>query len=276
MQSSALPLGHAAAREQLSPSGDRISHAPGSLLFLCNGHGEDLITLRIIQAVHRRAPRRPLTVLPLVGAGRVFDAAVQQGWLTRLGPKAALPSGGFSNQSLRGLLADVRAGLPSLSWSQWQLVRRLGHERQPIVAVGDLLPLLMAWSSGAPFGFIGTPKSDYTWLSGPGRAKSDCYHRLKGSEWDPWEWRLMRSRRCQLVAMRDRLTARGLQRKGVSALAPGNPMMDGLQVQPLPSALDRCRRVLLLCGSRMPEAQRNLQRLVRSAMALRTNPMQRP
>ena len=45
-------------------------------------------------------------------------------------------------------------------------------------------------------------------------------------------------------------------------------MMDGLQVQPLPSALDRCRRVLLLCGSRMPEAQRNLQRLVRSAMAL--------
>ena len=45
----------------MPPSRDRISHAPGSLLFLCNGHGEDLITLRIIQAVHRRAPRRPLT-----------------------------------------------------------------------------------------------------------------------------------------------------------------------------------------------------------------------
>ena len=247
---------------------DRISHAPRSLLFLCNGHGEDLITLRILQAIHRRTPQLSLTVLPLVGKGRAFDAAVQQGWLTRIGPEAALPSGGFSNQSLRGLLADVRAGLPSLSWSQWQLVCRLGHERQPIVAVGDLLPLLMAWSSGAPFGFIGTPKSDYTWLSGPGRAKSDCYHRLKGSEWDPWEWRLMRSRRCRLVAMRDRLTARGLQRKGVAALAPGNPMMDGLRIQPLPSALERCRRVLLLCGSRMPEAQRNLQRLVRSAMAL--------
>ena len=271
MQSSALPLGHAAAREQPSPSGDRISHAPGSLLFLCNGHGEDLITLRIIQAVHRRAPRRPLTVLPLVGAGRVFDAAVQQGWLTRLGPKAALPSGGFSNQSLRGLLADVRAGLPSLSWSQWQLVRRLGHERQPIVAVGDLLPLLMAWSSGAPFGFIGTPKSDYTWLSGPGRAKSDCYHRLKGSEWDPWEWRLMRSRRCQLVAMRDRLTARGLQRKGVGALAPGNPMMDGLTNSDVPASLGRCRRVLLLCGSRIPEALRNFRRLLDGVSRLKAD-----
>ena len=60
-------------------------------------------------------------------------------------------------------------------------------------AVGDLLPLLMAWSSGQRFGFIGTPKSDYTWSSGPGRHLSDLYHRLKGSEWDPWEWRLMRS-----------------------------------------------------------------------------------
>ena len=44
LQSSALPLGHAAAREQPLPSGDRISHTHGSLLFLCNGHGEDLPT----------------------------------------------------------------------------------------------------------------------------------------------------------------------------------------------------------------------------------------
>jgi uncharacterized protein (TIGR03492 family) len=185
-----------------------------------------------------------------------------------MGPKAALPSGGFSNQSLRGLLADLSAGLPTLSWTQWRLVRRLGRNHQPIVAVGDLLPLLMAWSSGSPFGFIGTPKSDYTWRSGPGRTRSDCYHLLKGSEWDPWEWSLMRSQRCRVVAMRDRLTARGLRRKGVDALSPGNPMMDGLRIHQLPSALERCRRVLLLCGSRMPEAQRNLQRLVRSAMAL--------
>ena len=36
-------------REQSFPSGDRISRN-GSLLVLCNGHGEDLIALRIIQA----------------------------------------------------------------------------------------------------------------------------------------------------------------------------------------------------------------------------------
>ena len=78
-----------------------------------------------------------------------------------------------------------------------------------MLAVGDLLPLALAFSSGAPYGFIGTPKSDYTWRSGPGRSISDRYHRIKGSEWDPWEWTLMRNGRCRLVAVRDRLMGRG-------------------------------------------------------------------
>ena len=72
-------------------------------------------------------------------------------------------SGGFSNQSLRGLVRDLAAGLPLLSWRQWQLVRRWARQGDPLLAVGDLLPLLLAWSGGGRFGFIGTPKSDYTW-----------------------------------------------------------------------------------------------------------------
>ncbi len=44
----------------------------------------------------------------------------------------------------------------------------------------------------------------------------------------------MARRRCRLVAMRDALTARGLRRHGVAALAPGNPMMDGMVAQALP------------------------------------------
>ena len=47
-----------------------------------------------------------------------------------------------------------------------------------------------------------------------------------------------------------------------SQLSTRNPMMDGLVVSPPPAALDRCRRVLLLCGSRMPEAQTNFRRLL--------------
>ena len=264
LQSSALPLGHAAAREPAFPPADRISEGSKGLLVLCNGHGEDLIALRILEALHRRAPQLHLCVLPLVGEGKAFHQAMQQGWLTLVGPSAPLPSGGFSNQSLKGLIDDVLAGLPLLTWKQWRCLRLHRHQVHAVLAVGDLLPLLMAWGSGLRFGFIGTPKSDYTWCSGPGHSLSDWYHRCKSSEWDPWEWATMGSRRCQLVAVRDRLTARGLRRHGVQALAPGNPMMDGLLRRDPPIALERCRRVLLLCGSRMPEALTNAERLLSS------------
>ena len=237
---------------------------------ICNGHGEDLIALRVLEQIHSRQPRLTLEVLPLVGRGSAFDAAAEAGWLKRIGPSASLPSGGFSNQSLSGLLADLRAGLPLLSLRQWLLVGRRARAGCRLLAIGDLLPLLMAWSSGARYGFIGTPKSDYTWRSGPGHSLSDRYHRLKGSEWDPWEWILMGNRRCKLVAARDALTARGLNRHRVRALAPGNPMMDGLVQTDVPPSLERCRRVLLLCGSRMPEASRNFQRLMAGVGRLQT------
>jgi uncharacterized protein (TIGR03492 family) len=70
------------------------------------------------------------------------------------------------------------------------------------------------------------------------------------------------------VAVRDRLTARNLRRHGVAALAPGNPMMDGLATAPPPGWLAGRRRLLLLPGSRMPEAQHNLARLL-AALPLR-------
>ena len=216
-----------------TPEADRISHGMSSrLLVLSNGHGEDGIALRVIRALRERRPSLDIAVLPLVGQGDGYASAEAQGLLRRIGPRQWLPSGGFSNQSLRGLLADLAAGMPLLSWRQGQQVRRWGQGGDPILAVGDLLPLLMAWGSGGRFGFVGTPKSDFTWASEAPNSWgtspiADGYHRAKGSEWDPWEWALMASRRCRLVAVRDGLTARGLRRHGVPALAPGNPMMDG-------------------------------------------------
>jgi uncharacterized protein (TIGR03492 family) len=239
---------------------------PSRLLVLSNGHGEDQIALRLIEALLGRQPGLAVAVLPLVGEGSAFAAAERDGRLRRVGPRLALPSGGFSNQNLAALLADLGAGLPLLSWRQWRLVRAWGRRGDPVLAVGDLLPLLLAWAAGGPYGFLGTPKSDHTWASPalPGWGATplaDAYHRCKGSEWDPWEWALMTSRRCRLVAVRDRLTARGLSRHGVAALAPGNPMMDGLAASSPPTWL-AARRLLLLPGSRQPEAQRNLQRLL--------------
>ncbi|MBC1259744.1 sugar synthetase [Synechococcus sp. BSF8S] len=272
MQSSALPLGHAAIPGVNPGTADRISRSqPARLLLLSNGHGEDLIALRIGRALRERRPAMQLCALPLVGEGEVYRKAEQDGWLQQVGPRQRLPSGGFSNQSLPALLHDLRAGLPALSWRQWQLVRRWGDAGDPILAVGDLLPLLLAWGSGAPYGFLGTPKSDYTWRSGPDRDPlADRYHRCKGSEWDPWEWALMADRRAKLVAVRDGLTARGLRRRGVAALAPGNPMMDGLDPAPLPEPLRQRRRIVLLCGSRLPEALGNARRLLEGLACLPT------
>jgi uncharacterized protein (TIGR03492 family) len=244
------------------------------LLVLSNGHGEDLIALRLIHALLRQRPGLEVVVLPLVGLGSAFAAAESQGLLQRVGPRRQLPSGGFSNQSLRGLLGDLAAGLPLLSWRQWQWVRCWGRRGDPLLAVGDLLPLLLAWASGGPYGFIGTPKSDFTWASPPPEGwpdswLADGYHRCKGSEWDPWEWALMARRRCRLVAVRDPLTARGLRRHRVAAIAPGNPMMDGFAPLPPPAWLAGRRRLLLLPGSRLPEALGNLERLLK---ALPTGP----
>ena len=119
LQSSALPLGHAAMRGSLLPPADRISE-PAALLFISNGHGEDLITLRVLESLHKLQPQIPLAVLPLVGEGNIFSSAVVDGWLDLFGPSLRLPSGGFSNQSLRGFLSDIAAGLTLLTFRQWQ------------------------------------------------------------------------------------------------------------------------------------------------------------
>jgi len=140
-----------------------------------------------------------------------------------------------------------------------------------IVAVGDLLPLLFAWASGADYLFIGTPKSDYTWTSGPRFSLSDFYHRFKGTEWDPWEYWLMRSSRCKMVAVRDKITARGLRNHGVDAIAPGNPMMDGLAKTECPSDFKAYRRLILLCGSRLPEAYENFKKLLIATQLIQTS-----
>ena len=262
MQSSALPLGHAAEKEISISTSNRISQTEQNLLFLSNGHGEDAIACRVIEALHDINQDISYEILPIVGEGKVFAKFIKDGWLSKIGSPIFLPSGGFSNQSFSGLVLDLKSGLLRSLWRQWTLIHNSARQGRIIVAVGDLVPLLLAWASGADYFFIGTPKSDYTWTSGPRFSFSDCYHRLKGSEWDPWEFWLMRSSRCKMVAVRDKITARGLRNHGVEAVSPGNPMMDGFSNETCPNNFDTYRRLILLCGSRLPEAYQNFQNLL--------------
>lgn len=242
----------------------QCSNSPAPpLLVLSNGHGEDLIATRVLTALRQQGHGALMEGMALVGLG---DGLASVPGFRPIGPRQQLPSGGFGNQSFTGLLQDLWAGLGGLTLAQRRTIRqwRGAHPQGTVLAVGDLLPLVLAWGSGLPYGFIGTPKSDWTWLTNWGTTPvADAYHRCKGSEWDPWEWWLMGHGRCRLVVVRDGLTARGLRRHGIDALAPGNPMVDGpADPPPLPTSLRQQRRLLVLPGSRLPECLINLERLL--------------
>ena len=84
---------------------------------------------------------------------------------------------------------------------------------------------------------------------------SDFYHKLKGSEWDPWEMFFMTSPRCKNLIMRDKITANNLNKKKINAKYLGNPMMDFVYAKNQKiSNIISFKRIILLIGSRYPEA----------------------
>ena len=104
LQSSALPLGHAAIQGASTPQADRISEGSGSLLLISNGHGEDLISLRIIEALRNQRPRLTLKVMPLVGTGGSFKAKpTARSRLSRSRRSGKMPERRTSANSLRAL-----------------------------------------------------------------------------------------------------------------------------------------------------------------------------
>jgi len=195
--------------------------------------------------------------MPLVGDGRIFDNLRSQK-VIKIGYQKVLPSGGFSNQSLKGFWNDLKEGMLIYLFKNWLELIKKSKDYQ-ILAIGDFLPLFFAWCSKCDFGFIGTPKSDYTWISGPGKSISDLYHKLKGSEWDPWEMYIMKSHLCKFVIVRDQITSRNLNKKRIDAQFFGNPMMDFLQDTSIEKGnIDNYSKIILLIGSRFPEAYNNL------------------
>ncbi len=258
LQSSALPLGHAADDDLIESLYDPNSNIPNSLLIICNGHGEDVIALEIIKRLLNNIEFKSIEVLPLVGNGDVFDS-LKSNKVRKIGHLKELPSGGFSNQSFKALLQDFLAGFLLDIFKNFLIVKSKSKYDYKIISVGDFLPLFFAWSSRCQFCFIGTPKSDHTWSSGPGWALSDFYHKMKGSEWDPWEILLMRSSRCKSLIMRDEITANNLIKKRINAKYLGNPMMDFVHFKNNKIlSIKHFDRIILLIGSRYPEAFNNL------------------
>ncbi|MBO1049140.1 MAG: hypothetical protein HEQ10_16030 [Dolichospermum sp. DEX182a] len=254
------------------------------LLVLSNGHGEDIIAVRIIQALQQLSSPPDIFALPIVGEGRAY----QQIDISMIGKVQTMPSGGFIYMDSRELMRDLRGGLVQLTLNQIQSIRswvssqtKLGNPKA-ILAVGDIVPLLFAAVSGANYAFVGTAKSEYYVRDEAGllprKSKSAWWENFSGSIYHPWERWLMSRGRCRAVFPRDALTTEILKKWRIPAVDVGNPMMDGLQkiftAQQFyrPDAeLEEVIRpliVTLLPGSRAPEAYNNWEIIMIAVSAL--------
>ena len=155
LQSSALPLGHAANIESIESLNDLTSNASHSLLILCNGHGEDVIASEIIKRLLKKIKNNHIEVLSVVGNGDVFNSIKSKNF-HKIGYLKELPSGGFSNQSMKGFLLDLFAGFLIDNLRNFLIVKQKSKHNCKVIAVGDFLPLFYAWSSECEFSFIGT------------------------------------------------------------------------------------------------------------------------
>ncbi len=220
------------------------------VLFISNGHGEDLHAIQIIKALCQQQPQLEIGAMPIVGQGNAYRNL----GVKIIGPTEALPSGGFINSDRLKILGDIQSGLLTLLWRQVQAIRNYGRDCTSIFAIGDVVVLLGAYLTGKPYtAFIVSSSAYYE-------------NRMKFPLLTDW---LLKSDRCQQIFTRDLYTADMLNKQGYSkAMFVGFPAMDALA----PTGKDlqlapNLPFIALLPGSRLPEAGANLQLLLDLAIA---------
>ncbi|HEY9736675.1 MAG TPA: lipid-A-disaccharide synthase-related protein [Trichocoleus sp.] len=226
------------------------------ILFLSNGHGEDLNASLVLSALRQAAPDVEPAAMSIVGEGTAY----QRLGVPIVGPTQKMPSGGFNyivlgqlinprnwlrNSNPVNLVRDLFSGLIGLTWGQIRAVRRYSQSCDLLFATGDIVPIMFAYITGRPFMVFLVSTSSYY----EGRAAIPLL-----------AMRAMRSHRCRQVFTRDAFTAQDLQQRGLTkAIFAGYPIMDVLtpkekDLQLLPGQ----PMVALLPGSRLPEALNNL------------------
>lgn len=210
------------------------------ILFLSNGHGEDLIATMIAREVKAERESFDVVGFPLVGFGKPYiDAGIRV-----VGVQKTMPSGGFLRHGLHLTLQDVKAGLISLTMQQIKYLRSIRGNVRLTVSVGDVYPLFLAGRYvKSPILSLSTAKSEY----------------IKGHLGiERW---LMR-KYADLVLARDERTYRALSDLGVPAGFAGNVMMDGFSITGENFGLTLDKKVVgVLPGSR-EEAYRNMGMLL--------------
>jgi uncharacterized protein (TIGR03492 family) len=211
------------------------------VLFLSNGHGEDLNASLILQVLIERNPDLTVAALPLVGEGNAYRRL----GIPIPGPTSNLPSGGIIYTSPLNCLRDISAGLIGLTLRQVRSLLPVSRQSDLLVAVGDIFPITLAWLTRRPFvAFLVSTSSYYEGRLRLPPITAFCLH----------------SPRCLQVFTRDRYTAQDLQSRGLKkALYAGYPIIDAVTPMGRELHLDSSMpTIALLPGSRLPEALHNL------------------
>lgn len=234
------------------------TEAPGTVLLVSNGHGEDLSGSLLAAALRRRGVA--VAALPLVGHGAPYLRA----GIPVLGRTRSYSTGGLGYTSARGQLTELLQGQPLYLLQRLLLLGRQRRRFALVVAVGDLLPVLAAWLSGVRAAVYLV-------------AYSSHYEGRLRLPW-PCGW-LLRRPRIRAVWSRDALTAADLSQQ---LLRPvrflGNPFLDPVAAPehwPARQTVPGQQRLALLPGSRLPEALRNLELMLR-LLPLLPPPLQQP
>ena len=220
------------------------------LLLLSNGHGEDLSGSLLAQ--HLQSLGHDVKALPLAGLGRPY----QQAGVPLLGNSHEFSTGGLGYTSLRGRLTELIQG--QILYLLRRLIRLLRQADQIdlIVVVGDVIPVIAAWLSRRPVAtYLVAYSSHYE-----GRLRL------------PWPCGpMLASPRFRAVFSRDQLTADDLSEQlGRPVCFLGNPFMDSVLRSGVAPAKETGSRAVigLLPGSRRPELEQNLLRLLQLAERL--------
>ena len=239
---------------------NQAQSAAGDLLFISNGHGEDLNGSLICAALQAQDPQLVLAALPIVGGGGAYR---RQG-LPLLLQGRDLPSGGMVYQGWN-LWKDLVSGWLIQTLAQLRAARRLGRRYRLVLSVGDHVPLLFAWLTSRPTVVFLVSTSSY------------YEGRLRLSRLTRW---LCHRSAVRLVLTRDAFTARDLQSQGLAkARFLGYPIMDALgETAAHASAGEHSDAIpiALLPGSRQPEAQANLALLLQVCERLAQIAPERP
>jgi len=216
------------------------------ILFITNGHGEDLVAARIIKEL----PRKKISIeaMPVVGSGKIFRELK----IRVIGPKNLLPSGGFGMRNYRYLLKDLTSGLFVNTIRQLKLLNKNKYEYSLVIGIGDAVPIIYSILTGCRFIIVGVNKSEY--------------YRKLGFNY-LWMEKWLLKRYCRLILARDEKTANSLKEFGINAAYVGNPIMDcvpGIRLSGYPVI----RTIGFLPGTR-EDAYKNIEDFYKIAWQIR-------